>query len=175
MSSHASRVCICSCVVMIVSFSLTVRSCRARHAVLPRTLRAARWGVVGAVLDHVQEPAVARARYLGDLQPRREVVPPPDQGRGNGDPCQVRRRDRRYPELLHEGAESGLYARCAGTVEVVRLERLPALAHPLAQTAQIERAVLPEVVVCALGRLREEVVQCEPEVRRWLEPIQAER
>ena len=55
-----------------------------------------------AVLDHVQRPSVAGARGLGDRQRRREVVPPPDQGRGNGDPCQLRRRDRRHPELLHE-------------------------------------------------------------------------
>ena len=37
--------------------------------------------VVGAVLDHVQGPAVLRGDILGDCQRRREVLPSPDQRR----------------------------------------------------------------------------------------------
>ena len=71
------------------------------------------------VLDHVQRPAVAGARRLGDPQRRREIVPPPDQGRGDGDPREVRRRDRGHAELARSGAQRGLRARRAGAVEVV--------------------------------------------------------
>ena len=132
-------------------------------------------GVVGGVLDHVQRPVVAGARGLGDGQPRREVVAPPDQGGGSGDPGEVRRRDRRRPELRHESAESGHHAWRAGTVDVVRLERLPLFTHPLAQAVQIERTVAPQTVVRVLGRLRQEVVQGEAELGRGLEPRQTER
>ena len=70
--------------------------------------------IVAGILDHVQRPSVAGARGLGDRQLRREVVAAPDQGRGNGDPRQLRRRDRGHPEQLHEAALSGLRSSACG-------------------------------------------------------------
>jgi hypothetical protein len=83
--------------------------------------------IVADILDHVQRPAMAGADGLRDWQRRREIVPPPDEGRGNGNARQVGGRDCRYPELLHEAVLNGLQARCTGAIQVVRFDPLPPL------------------------------------------------
>jgi hypothetical protein len=62
-----------------------------------------------------------------------------------------------------------------GAVEVVCLDPLPALTHLIPHAVQVKGALLPETVVCVLGRLREEVGQGESKLLRRLERRQAER
>ena len=132
-------------------------------------------GVVAGVLDHVQRPAEAGAGRLGDRQLHLEVVPAPDQGGGNHDPCQVRRRDRRQPQLRHEAAERGLLTGRACPVQGVGRQRLPALAQLLAQPVRVDEALPEEPVPGVLGWLLHEAVQGEPEAGCRLESVQAER
>lgn len=120
-------------------------------------------GVVAGVLDHVQRSAIAGARGLGDPHPGLEIVPPPDQGRGNGDVLEVRRRDQPHPELPHEAAESGPHVRRARPVERVCRERLPLLTHLLADAIKVDEALLEETVPRALGRSCHEADQSERE------------
>jgi hypothetical protein len=127
--------------------------------------------VVRAVLDHVQRPAVARARRLGHRHRRREVVASPDQRGGDGDVRQIRR----CGERRQEGAERRLHARRAGSLDVVGPKRLPALVHALAQAVQVGGAVLPQAVVRELRWVRQERVQRPAELRRRIECCEAER
>ena len=84
---------------------------------------------VAGVLDHVERPAVAGAGRLGDPQPHHPVVATPDERGRDRDPGQLLGRDRLGPELPQHPAVGGPDARGAGTVQVVGLGRLPALAH----------------------------------------------
>ena len=64
-------------------------------------------GVIASALDHVQLPAVPRARTLGHTEPGLEVVTPPDQGRRYFDPREDVPRDGPHSVHRHEAAESG--------------------------------------------------------------------
>ena len=64
-------------------------------------------GIIASALDHVQRPAVPRARTLGHTEPGLEVVTPPDQGRRYFDPREDVPRDGPHSVHRHEAAESG--------------------------------------------------------------------
>src|SRR5829696_4939923 len=54
-------------------------------------------GIIASTLDHVQRPAVPRARTLGHTEPRLEVMTAPDQGRRHFDPPEDILRDGTHP------------------------------------------------------------------------------
>ena len=82
----------------------------------------------------------------------------------------------RQPELAHQRAERPCAPGVAGAVEVVGGERLPALAHPLAQAVEVERALAPQAVVRAPRSVaRGSASSASAEPRRGLERGQAER
>ena len=68
----------------------------------------------------------------------------PRSGWSEPDAREVAVRNRRHRELLHECRRRGLYARRAGTIEVVGFERMPLFAHRDA-ALQIESALSPEL------------------------------
>lgn len=88
---------------------------------------------------------------------------------------EVAGRNLSHSEMLRERGSRRLNAWRASTIEVVGFERPPPLAHALTQRVQVERTVVPEVLVGALGRLREEILQSEPRLQCRLERTQADR
>jgi len=91
--------------------------------------------------------------------------------------CYAREVDGRnlsHSEMLRERGSRHLNAWRASTIEIVGFERPPPLAHALTQRVQVERTVVSEVLVGALGRLREEILQRE-RLQCRLERTQADR
>ena len=131
--------------------------------------------VVAGVVDHVQRPAEAGAGRLGDRQRHLEVVAAPDQGRRNGDPCQVRRRDRRHAELRHEAAERGLHRRACGPGRGRRPPTAPTAAQLLRKPSRSTKHCRKSPSRVLLGRLLHEAVQREPELGAGSNGGQAER
>ena len=129
-------------------------------------------GIVGAVLDDVQRPAVAEARRLRDLEPRREIVPAPDQRGRDADPRRVVQRCR---EVGHQAAERAHGARRSRLLDVGGLERLPPLAHRLAHAVEVERAPAPQSLVRLLAGVCEEALERGAEGGGGLEGGQPER
>ena len=133
--------------------------------------------VVGAVLDHVQRPAVAGARRLGHLERRGQVVRGPRSARsGRAIRSSSSSGIAGSAEALHQRAERGHHARRARAVEVVGRERLPALAHPLAQRGRGRaRSGATARRACARSGSARNACSAAPNSRRRLERPQAER
>src|SRR5829696_9855918 len=86
-------------------------------------------GIIASTLDHVQRPAVPRARTLGHTEPRLEVMTAPDQGRRHFDPPEDIPRDGTHSVLRHQTAESGLRRLRARPLKGVRAKGFKALGH----------------------------------------------
>ena len=103
-------------------------------------------GIVASAIDHVQRPAVPRARSLGHAEPRLEVMAPPDQDRRHSDPREGVPRDGSHSVLRHEAAESGPRGLGARPFEGVGANWLKVLAHLPTQSVEVDEALREEAV-----------------------------
>ena len=109
-------------------------------------------GIIARALDHMQWPAVPRARSLGHTEPGLEVMAPPDQGRRHRDPHEDIPRDGPDSVRRHEAPESGLRGLRARPLEGIRADWLEALAQLPAQAVEIDEALRQEAIPCLFCR-----------------------
>ena len=86
-------------------------------------------------------------------QRRREVVAAPDQRGGHGDPRELVRRDRRHPELAHQGCRARPSRSACAPGRGCRPRTAPSARPSAAQPVEVERALPPQAVVRLLGRI----------------------
>src|SRR5215211_8421013 len=81
---------------------------------------------VAAVVDRIQGPTEVRAGLLGDPEAHDPVVPAPDQRNGHADLPELIRWDPPHADAPQQLTVGRTHARLGRSVDVVRLERLPA-------------------------------------------------
>ena len=130
-------------------------------------------GIVASALDHVQRPAVPRARSLGHTEPRLEVMAPPDQDRGHSDPREGVPRDGPHSVLRHRLRRAALAA-SVRPFEGVGANWLKVLAHLPTQSVEIDEALREEAVPRTFRRPRNVGEQRKREPGRRPIPAQTE-
>ena len=117
--------------------------------------------VVCRRIHDVQRPAETGAGFLRNREWSGEVVPPPHERGGHGDASQHVGIERGTERSQHR-MQRRLHRRRACEIDIVVGERGPRVAHPPSQAIDIERAVLPQLVVGLGVRLREDASMAAP-------------
>jgi hypothetical protein len=124
---------------------------------------------VAALVDRVQGPAESRAGLLGDPEAHDPVVPAPDQRNGHADLPELIGWDPPHADPPQQLTVGCAHARLNCSVDVVRPERLPALASLGPNTVGIEEHLAREPVVGGRARApdiphqRDQRARCRPE------------
>src|SRR5215217_9556317 len=102
---------------------------------------------VAAVVDRIEWPAEARVGLHGDPKPHDPVVPAPDERNGHVDLPELIGWDPSHADPPQQLTVGGTHARLGRSVDVVRLERLPALTSFSPNAVGIEEHLAREPLV----------------------------
>lgn len=107
---------------------------------------------VAAVVERIEGPAEACAGLLGDPKAHDPVVPAPDQRNGHADLLELIWWDPPYTDPPQQLTVGRTHARLGSSVDVVRLERLPALTSLRPYAVGIEEHLAREPLVGGRAR-----------------------